>query len=42
MDNRLGALALKMDEETDREEDLAVDVCLEGLEEEESEDGDYS
>jgi RNA polymerase primary sigma factor len=45
MDNRLGALALKMDEENDREEDLAVDACLEGLEEEESSShdvvGDY-
>ena len=36
MDNRLGALALKMDEENEREEELVVDVCLEGLEEEES------
>ena len=34
MDNRLGALALKIDEENDREEVLAVDACLEGLEEE--------
>jgi len=45
MDNRLGALALKIDEENDREEELAVDACLEGLEEEESEShdvvGDY-
>ncbi len=36
MDNRLGALALKIDEENDREEELAVDACLEGLEEEDS------
>jgi RNA polymerase primary sigma factor len=45
MDNRLGALALKIDEENDREQELAVDACLEGLEEAESEApdvvGDY-
>ena len=45
MDNRLGALALKIDEGNDREEELAVDACLEGLEEAENEApevvGDY-
>ncbi len=40
MDNRLGALALKIDEENDRDEELAVDACLGGVEEEESDTQD--
>jgi len=43
MDNRLGALALKLDEENEQEEALAVDACLEGLEEDDAQEvvGDY-
>jgi RNA polymerase primary sigma factor len=37
MDNRLGALALKIDEENERDQELAVDACLDGVAEEVSE-----